>query len=350
METNNTLDKGKISIILPCYKGEKYVAGMMHDIIRQTYTNWELIVVSNGAGQEPQLEIINKIAREEGNGKIRVICEEQGGVSHARNIGLRAATGEWLTFADQDDRMDDNHFQLLMNAATDGEWDIVISGFGEDNKISKQKTIGVAYDLCGKKAKILAESAVWTKLFRTSFVRQSGILFPEDRSWGEDGFFTASLLLLTDRLKMISTVSYWWVKRSAETGCSRHHPMAERVVKEMKDLRCALMRQAGCTEEEIDNYRRTCNDGYNLVRNLYRVGSPLTLKEKHRSIQRIVFADADVCHVLDGKKVPKHDICLIVYLLTYRMKSAWCMALAFQLLYGVRNVLVPLYRKIATIE
>ena len=48
----------KVSIIMPCYKAERYIGDTLNDIAAQTYTNWELIAVSNGAGQEPQLEIL----------------------------------------------------------------------------------------------------------------------------------------------------------------------------------------------------------------------------------------------------------------------------------------------------
>lgn len=53
----------KISIVMPCYRAERYIEDTLRDILAQTYTNWELICVSNGAGQEPQLEILERYSR-----------------------------------------------------------------------------------------------------------------------------------------------------------------------------------------------------------------------------------------------------------------------------------------------
>lgn len=101
---------GKISIVLPCYKAERFVGDMIADVQAQTYKDWELIVVSNGAGQEAQLKVINSMAAQDS--RIRVISVEEGGVSNARNIGMEQATGQWLAFVDADDRCDNNHLEL----------------------------------------------------------------------------------------------------------------------------------------------------------------------------------------------------------------------------------------------
>lgn len=59
----------KVSIVLPCYKAERFIADMVGDVLRQTYTDWELIVVSNGEGQGPQLAVLD-----------RIVAENKGGV------------------------------------------------------------------------------------------------------------------------------------------------------------------------------------------------------------------------------------------------------------------------------
>lgn len=119
-------DVGKISIVLPCYKAEHFVGDMIGDIEAQTYKDWELIVVSNGKGQEAQLKVINKYAAEDS--RIQVVSVEQGGVSNARNIGMEKATGKWLAFVDADDRCDSNHLELLAEGCND-DTDIVVAGY-----------------------------------------------------------------------------------------------------------------------------------------------------------------------------------------------------------------------------
>lgn len=58
----------KISIVLPCHKAERYIGNMLDDIQRQTYRNWELIVVSNGPGQEAQLAVLDEFKKQNGGG------------------------------------------------------------------------------------------------------------------------------------------------------------------------------------------------------------------------------------------------------------------------------------------
>lgn len=76
--------------------------------------------MSNGAGQEEQLNILRRLAdAAEAEGRIQVFSEEKGNVSNARNVGMAHATGEWLAFVDADDRLKPNHLQLLMAAVAD---------------------------------------------------------------------------------------------------------------------------------------------------------------------------------------------------------------------------------------
>ena len=53
-----------VSIILPCYKAERFLSDIIHDIFNQTYKDWELIVVSNGEGQEPQMQLLHSLQQE----------------------------------------------------------------------------------------------------------------------------------------------------------------------------------------------------------------------------------------------------------------------------------------------
>lgn len=58
----------KVSIVLPCYKAERFIADIVGDVLRQTYANWELIVVSNGEGQGPQLAALDQVLASYGGG------------------------------------------------------------------------------------------------------------------------------------------------------------------------------------------------------------------------------------------------------------------------------------------
>ncbi|MBD5235281.1 MAG: glycosyltransferase family 2 protein [Barnesiella sp.] len=169
-------DIGKISIVMPCWKAEKYISDIVNDVTKQTYENWELIIVSNGSGQAPQLEVIRPFLS--ADNRLRVISTEIPGVSNARNLGMASATGDWLTFVDADDRIKDCYLESLAEGTTDSV-DIVIGGYTahlvESNSYSNiqaSKVSGIdknfieMFDMIKKVA--------WGKLFRISTLRNGG--------------------------------------------------------------------------------------------------------------------------------------------------------------------------------
>ena len=88
-----------ISIIMPVYNGERFVADAIGSILMQTIAEWELIVVNDGSTDGTQA-VLERFA---GDPRIRLLRKENGGVSSARNAGIAAATGEYLAFLDADD-------------------------------------------------------------------------------------------------------------------------------------------------------------------------------------------------------------------------------------------------------
>lgn len=89
-----------VSIITPCYNGERFVAQTIRSVLAQTYENWELLVVDDGSG-DSSAEIIRGFA--ESDSRIRLIQQENAGSAAARNAGIRAAQGRYLALLDADD-------------------------------------------------------------------------------------------------------------------------------------------------------------------------------------------------------------------------------------------------------
>ena len=113
----------KISVIVPVFRAEKYLVRCVDSILSQSYSDLELILVDDGSPDScPQ--ICDNYARKDK--RVRVIHQKNAGVSEARNAGLDAATGEYITFVDSDDWIDPEMYQKMMEKASEYDCDLVI--------------------------------------------------------------------------------------------------------------------------------------------------------------------------------------------------------------------------------
>ena len=106
-----------ISIVMPCYNCETSLVRTAECIRAQTVADWELIAVDDGSSDGTRADA-----------RIRVIHQENGGVSRARNAGMAAARGEWLAFADADDVLPPDALATLL-ALDDGGADILCGAY-----------------------------------------------------------------------------------------------------------------------------------------------------------------------------------------------------------------------------
>ena len=103
-----------ISVIVPVYKVEPYLDRCVQSIVSQTYENLEIILIDDGSPDQCPAMCDSWAERDP---RIRVIHKENGGVSSARNEGLKAATGTWLSFVDSDDWLHPQFFEITLMLA-----------------------------------------------------------------------------------------------------------------------------------------------------------------------------------------------------------------------------------------
>jgi glycosyltransferase involved in cell wall biosynthesis len=100
------------SVIMPCYNSEAYVKDAIESVIKQTYTNWELLIINDGSTDQT-LEIINNYASNDK--RIRVFTKENGGYSSAVNLGLENVTGDYFLLIGSDDQLNISLFKELID-------------------------------------------------------------------------------------------------------------------------------------------------------------------------------------------------------------------------------------------
>ena len=101
-----------ISVIIPVYKVEDYLNECMDSVLSQTYTNFEVICVNDGS-PDNCLNILNEYAKKDN--RVRIISQENQGLSAARNTGLDNAKGDWIAFIDSDDKIAPTFLENLVS-------------------------------------------------------------------------------------------------------------------------------------------------------------------------------------------------------------------------------------------
>lgn len=115
-----------ISVIVPIYQIEEYIPLCIESIQKQVYRDLEIILVDDGS-TDRCAEICDRYAA--GDARIKVIHKANGGLVSARIAGIRVATGEYVTYVDGDDWIDENYYEELIKKAEQYKADIVMSGF-----------------------------------------------------------------------------------------------------------------------------------------------------------------------------------------------------------------------------
>ncbi len=107
----------KFTVIIPAYNASKYIKRCIMSLKNQTYKNIEIIVINDGSSDNT-LEIINSL-------DVIVIDKENGGVSSARNMGLKIASGDYILFVDSDDYVEKNYIESVYNIIKEYNYDII---------------------------------------------------------------------------------------------------------------------------------------------------------------------------------------------------------------------------------
>lgn len=116
----------KLTVIIPVYNKIRYLSNLLEQVMVQTFQDFECLLIDDGSIDGSGV-ICDEFATRDG--RFRVFHIPNGGVSHARNIGLDAAQGEYITFLDGDDAILENHFMALIDAMVASGADLIISGY-----------------------------------------------------------------------------------------------------------------------------------------------------------------------------------------------------------------------------
>ena len=131
----------KISVVMPVYNKEMYLDKTLQCILNQSYKNFEVIIVNDGSTDNTK-KICDEYAKKDS--RISVYHIENGGVSNARNIGLKYVTGEYIQFIDADDCINEDVFKAYIEILEKDKYDIIFTSY---NKVDHKDKILKVVDL-----------------------------------------------------------------------------------------------------------------------------------------------------------------------------------------------------------
>lgn len=206
MNTNNT----KVSIIVPVYNCEDKIAVCLNSIINQSYENIEIICINDGSSDN-SLSIINKICQNDS--RVKGINSEHRGVSFARNLGIKNASGKYLMFCDADDTVDTNWISKLVL----GDANYSLCSYFSRPKIKNSWV--KKYSDCIEEILenyLFTCRSVCTKCFDAEIVKKNKIKFDEKLECYEDALFILNYLINlseNSNIKYVSERLYFYNQR-----------------------------------------------------------------------------------------------------------------------------------------
>lgn len=203
-----------VSIVVPAFNAEATVEECLDSLLRQTYPDFELIVVDDGSRDTTAELVAAKAAQDR---RIRLLCQTNAGPGAARNAGIDHATGEWLCFVDSDDTVSPNYLEVLLSLFEPGVLPAVdvIRSDGAGSALSQIPEVypiisdfPYAY-FCGELGQGIAYSAC-NKLFQTELLRKKNIRFNEHAQIGEDMLFTFRYLCECCEVRLSRDAVYYY--------------------------------------------------------------------------------------------------------------------------------------------
>lgn len=213
----------KVSVIVPIYNVEKYLEKCINSLLSQTLEDIQIILVNDGSKDNS-----GNIAKEcEKNNKNRIIYveKENGGLSDARNYGLKYATGDFVAFLDSDDYIEKNAYEEMYNKAIEENADYVECDFIWEfpNKIRVDKQ----YPYKNKKEMLsFVRVVAWNKLIKRQLITDNNLEFPKGLRY-EDVEFTYKLIPFINKFAYVDKPFIHYVQREGSIANVQNERTAE---------------------------------------------------------------------------------------------------------------------------
>lgn len=288
----------KISIIVPCYKVEKYIDRCMQSLLNQTMKDIEIIMVDDGSPDNCP-KMCDDYAKKDL--RVKVIHKKNAGLGYARNSGIEIARGDFIAFVDSDDHVSITMYQKLYEFAekthsdavfgsiciegNNGKWK-KIHEFDSDKTIKDCEIISFMLDMVACKPQIKPERyyemSVWRAIYKRDIIIENNIRFLSEREIvSEDIPFNVDFLKCAKTVSFINNECYYYHLN----GASLTSYITPQKFEGYKNLRCLLISKLG----DIDkNYERANRFFIGYCRMFLLQLTNSTIKNKVKIINNII--------------------------------------------------------------
>lgn len=332
-----------VSVVVPVYKiPDDYLRECLDSLVNQTLKNIQIILVDDGSPMPSNAQICDEYAAVHDN--LEVIHKENEGVSVARNVGIDAAKGEWISFVDPDDWADETMFEQLLKAAQNSETqpDIVVCdtwvemsnrtatnafySSGEQWQWNAETQTRTLLQVFGRNRYYnppqIAIGVPWARIFRTSFIKEKDLRFEKDLRRMQDNVFSQYAFAQADVVVYSPKCLYHYRKFEQSTS-NKYSPKAvEDFEKVYRSTQKFLSWYQSDDERLEQGYYAKVVQGVQACFKFYyfHEQNPLSGRQKHAEIRALLSKDP---YKTALQRIKRGKVDSSVYLVALLLKMHW---------------------------
>ncbi len=283
-----------ISVIIPVYNVDKYLEFCVNSVIAQTYSHLEIILVDDGS-----TDASGKLCDQYGecDKRIKIIHKPNGGLSDARNAGMKCATGEFIIFLDGDDWIESELVDRVLQTQKKTSAEIIVWGYYADfidchGKLCNSVKHTVPDIVCYKngKARIMLENETlgiigyaWNKMYPRQFIKSHSLCFPFGISLVEDIFFNKEALSKSNSIAFMAYPGTHYMQRPRTTLGTKFYPNYFQLKFDACIARISILKNFMLPEASIYNVKRQLQ--WNALWSAIRAINRSNLSKKDKCIE-----------------------------------------------------------------
>lgn len=284
-----------ISVIMPVYNVEKYIAKSIQSVLNQTYLDFELLIVIDGS-----LDKSKTIAETFQDERIKIFEKPNGGLSDARNYGLERANGEFVYFMDSDDWIEPTLLEENLKILEEENLNLIIFGYVQDDE-DKHGTVIKSREIVPTLTKLEKGTDniildlhhiglmgyAWNKIYRKSFLDAYQFRFEKGISLVEDVLFNAPLYSKLIAIQFNTKAYYHYINRPVLTLMKTFHKDSFNLKKRKNIVLSKFMSNWNVSNQKELNSTLMVHGIRYCIHNLFSYKNQLSVKEKLKYVKEM---------------------------------------------------------------